>query len=132
MATPTKEDLAQGIEEMAKRAGKFEKSLERWKGMHGGISQKLGVTAKVAPFTPILGMAVTYGTGYADAMTTSQDVKNPVTIAVGALSWGTSAAAAWFKSPILAVSAGAVATATLGALTHDVGFAKGTESKAAG
>lgn len=132
MANVTKEELAQGIADIEQKANRVEMAAKRWKNLHGGVSAKLGVTAKVAPFTPVLGMVVTYATGYADSQTTSPDVKNPVTIAVGVTSWVTSAGAAWFKKPILAVSSGAVATATLGALMHDVGFAKGQESKAAG
>ena len=132
MAVPTKEELAEAVDTIEKKATKFEKSVERWKSMHGAAKGALGMTAKVAPFMPLAGMAVTYATGRADAMVTTTDVRNPVTIVVGGLSWVGAGVCAWLGKSIPAVALSAAATASLGALTHDVGSAAGEASKAQG
>lgn len=129
---PTKEELGEAVAAIEKKASKFSRAAAKWEDLHGRTKAALGVTAKVAPFTPVAGMAATYLTGRADAMVGTADVKNPVTIAVGIATWVGSGVSAYMGWSVPAVVAGAVATAALGALTHDVGYAAGAESKAAG
>lgn len=132
MATPTKEELADAVNAIEVKAGKLEKGIEKWRKLHGGAKGAVTMAARVAPFTPVAGMVVTYFTGLADAMTRTEDVKNPVTIATGLLSWVGSGICAWKGWALPAIGLGSAATASLGALTHDVGVAKGEAMKAAG
>jgi hypothetical protein len=132
----SKEELAAAVEALEAQANangaKVKKSLDRWRGAHKKVSTDLAQVAWVAPVAPIAGSVVTYFTGMADAMVNSPDVRNPVTLLTAFVAEIVSGVAAWQEWPILAVGAGSFATATIAALTHDVGYAKGSQHRAQG
>jgi hypothetical protein len=100
--------------------------------MHAGVKTSLKTAGRVAPFGPVLGGASTYLTGRADAATRTADVKNPVTIAVAGLSWVGAIGSAVMGWTLPAIGLSTVATATVSALTHDVGVAAGESAGAKG
>lgn len=111
---------------------KIEAANAKLREVRSGARDKLAVTAKVAPAMPIAGGVATYITGYGDAMAGTPENKNPITLGATAVAWIGSIAAAFWGHPTAGVAAASVATAGVGALTHDRGYEKGLAARAKG
>lgn len=129
---PTKAELGEAVERLGLDLKKATKGIKGWRDKFGGAKEKLSTTAKVAPFTPFLGLTIPYLTGRADATLGNEDVKYPVTAAVGVLSWVGSVGCAIKGWSIPAILLGNTAAVTAGAVMHDVGYDAGQKSKAQG
>jgi hypothetical protein len=89
--------------------------------------------SKVPPYLlPVLGGAVGYAVGHADAMVRTPDVKTPVTIAVGGAAWLGSGVAAYFGQPTWATLAGTTAACSAAIVSHGAGMERGANMAARG
>ena len=128
----SKADLERGIQEIAQEVDRGKRGLARIRAAHGKVSENLDQMRKVAPFMPAAGAALSYLTGRGDAMISSPDVRNPVTLLAAFTLEVGCGIAAWAGWNLTAIATGSLATATIAALTHDVGYAAGSAGKAQG
>lgn len=115
----------------SKLAKKAEQAMAKLKDARGENRDLSKLAGKMpAPVLPLIGAFSTYVTGYGDAVIGTAQNKNPATMAAAALSFVGSLAAAFMGHPTAGQGAAAVATATIGALTHDRGYEMGQKSRA--
>jgi hypothetical protein len=123
-------DNDRSITKLKEATDKLKDGLKATRGklkeMRAGAAEANKLASKVpAPLLPVIGGVVGYGTGYADAMVRTEDVKTPVTIAVGGATWVASGVAAYFGAPTIATVAGTTAASCAAIVSHSAGFEKG-------
>jgi hypothetical protein len=125
-------DDSKSLSKLRESADKLRTNLNGLRGkvrdMRKHAEEANKMASKVPAWTlPVGGGVAGYVLGYADAMTSTPEVKTPVTIAIGGASWIGSGVAAYFGQPTIAALSGTTAAVAAGIVTHSAGYNKGQQ-----